>query len=86
MTADLRPWRAGDEIHVEDDLALKLIGTKEAKNMRPFRPQGYQTKVMSPEEGQGSQNYRVKAVASGFRDFSAKLSGKMPSSKKKAKA
>ncbi|HBF30854.1 hypothetical protein [Rhizobium sp.] len=88
LTKDLRPWRAGDDIHVEDDVAKSLIASKEAKSMRPFSPTGYQTREMSADENAGRQNYRIKAVESGFRAFSAKLAVSLaaPSLPKKQKA
>ena len=58
LLTDLRPWHAGDTIHVEDDVAQRLVDAKEAENMRPFQPTAdyrdeapaqdglYKTKVM----------------------------------------
>lgn len=40
LTTDMRPWRQGDEIHVPDDVAKRLVDNGEAKNMRPFNPTG----------------------------------------------
>lgn len=38
LTCDMRPWRAGDAIHLEDELADRLVATGEAENPRPFPP------------------------------------------------
>ncbi|MGV2188765.1 hypothetical protein ACQZ4Q_08115 [Agrobacterium vitis] len=62
LTADLRPWRAGDDIHVEDDLAKRLVSSGEAKDMRPFQPAAsYETKVVEAEPAKA--RYKTKASA-----------------------
>lgn len=51
LTTDVRPWRAGDDIHVEKGLAEMLVERKEAVNLRPFAGvEGYQTKVVEPSD------------------------------------
>lgn len=40
LTTDMRPWRAGDEVHVPNEVAERLVRNGEAKNMRPFNPTG----------------------------------------------
>lgn len=58
LTQDLRPWRAGDEIHIEDDVAARLIENGEAKNPKPFRP----AKQRSMQAGTGPQGYQTKSA------------------------
>lgn len=36
LTADLRPWRKGDDIHISPALAAHLVQNGEAQNPRPF--------------------------------------------------
>ncbi len=33
---DMRPWRAGDDIHVPQELADALLRNGEARDLRPF--------------------------------------------------
>lgn len=37
LTRDMRPWRAGDSVHLPDDLAASLVSNGEAQNLRPFQ-------------------------------------------------
>ncbi len=45
---DMRPWRAGDDIHVSDALADALIAAGDAGDLRPFRPMGYEAAMVEP--------------------------------------
>lgn len=38
MTRDLRPWRAGEDAFLPDEVAARLIESGDAKHMRPFPP------------------------------------------------
>lgn len=60
LKTDMRPWRAGDDIHVEDDLASQLVADGEAENMRPFPPGSgdHETAAMHP--GKGKRGYKTK--------------------------
>lgn len=60
LNQDLRPWRAGDAIHIDDDLARKLVADGEARDMRPFNPSGqsYEDRAMRP--GEGKRGYKTK--------------------------
>jgi hypothetical protein len=40
LTTDMRPWRAGDAVHVPSSVARDLVKNGEAKNLRPFDPTG----------------------------------------------
>ena len=62
LPADLRPWRAGDDIHIADDLAKSLMASGEAKDMRPFQPAGktYEDRAMRP--GDGRKGYKTKGA------------------------
>lgn len=39
LTADMRPWRKGDDIHISPQLAEALVKKGEAKDPRPFQSQ-----------------------------------------------
>ena len=45
---DLRPWRAGDDLHLEDALAEALVAAGDAENLRPFAPMGYEAAIADP--------------------------------------
>jgi hypothetical protein len=36
LTQDMRPWRKGDDIHIDPKLAEHLVKRGEAKDPRPF--------------------------------------------------
>jgi hypothetical protein len=38
ITRDMRPWSAGQDAVLPDDLAAKLIKSGEAENSRPYPP------------------------------------------------
>jgi hypothetical protein len=38
LKRDMRPWRAGQDAVLPDDVAAKLIASGEATNQRPFPP------------------------------------------------
>ena len=48
LTQDVRPWRAGDKVHVEKGLADLLIERGEATDKETFQTE-YMTKVVDPE-------------------------------------
>lgn len=59
LTQDVRPWRAGDDVHLPETVAKTLIDTGEAKDMRPFKPTPeYEDRAMQP--GNGRRGYKTK--------------------------
>lgn len=36
LARDMRPWRAGDDVPLSDELAATLVASGEATNPRPF--------------------------------------------------
>lgn len=58
LTQDLRPWRAGDDVHLEDEVAARLVASGEAENLRAFRP----AKQRSMQAGSGPQGYHTKSA------------------------
>jgi hypothetical protein len=57
LKTDMRPWRAGDDVHLPDHVADKLVKDGEAENPRPFST-GYETRAMEPEKG--GNTYKTK--------------------------
>ncbi|ANM12052.1 hypothetical protein [Rhizobium sp. N324] len=60
LTQDMRPWRDGDDIHVDDKLARSLVENGEAKDLRPFNPAGEKYEDRSMRAGGGKQGYKTK--------------------------
>lgn len=38
LTRDMRPYGRGEDLHLPDDMADKLVSAGEAENPRPFPP------------------------------------------------
>ncbi|MDO1582425.1 hypothetical protein [Rhizobium oryzicola] len=62
LTQDLRPWRAGDDVHLEDVVAQQLVDNGEAENLRPFAPLGVPIEDRAMKPGDGKRGYRTKAA------------------------
>lgn len=60
LTKDMRPWREGDDVHLADDAARRLIDSGEAKDPRTF-PEGKPLKVAAKP----APTYRTKDVSRG---------------------
>lgn len=62
LTNDVRPWRAGDTVHVPEGAADALINSGDGKDKRPFRPDGqvYEDRTMTA--GDGRKGYKTKGA------------------------